>query len=1029
MKLVKQLKLFYQEGTSDKVYEIDLCESGDGFLVNFRYGRRGAPLRDGTKTVFPIPLSEAEKVFKALEDEKRKKGYVAAGEAPIVTSDEVKTTSTSSEKRKKAIVKLLKAAAEGEEPEHWPLSRIFWRAGDLNISESIPYIIKINDTSDPATVHSAVWAIGRCGTSDAVGYLQGLLQNQAIALHTRELITDALLKLLPAGEKKQMRDGLLATLSSSIRESIVANDAAKLDKTLRELLFELKTSSNDFLVNVYRLIRDQQSLKDVLLKVLPEIKLVTNNFFALRRIFKAAEMLEDYSTYGVIAKQFEKQPAAYKSTPRIKAEVKKTRGFSDKTKKYLIARVERELRKLGQAGSESYTSLATGVLLAFEESDATPAFFTTRYNYVYNALTKRHDTLKMHTHFDAFWRFMNFNYILYKNSKRYRNTGKSYACVEPFVPGQKAPLDREEAFPALWNDAPQDVIQLLSYTGVDRIAEFAMKVWKANLAFEKEVTTNDIGRFLHSRFADVQQAGLDIAVRRYDRSNPDFALLLAMLNAPLEGARRQVEVWLLGAQKEVASNTDFMVSLVQLERPEAHEWLRKYFSGHSFDGKQAEIIVAKLIAFIVTSPVTNEAEVNHLALVGDTMVALFRNVLSTINLSIIQDLFRHSSAEVHALAGKILLAHSVRPEELPPDFLKLMLQSPSANTRGIGISLLGRFPENLLLDKKELLVSFVLSPLADVRTAVRPIVLKLGRSHRQFGDELVELFVPAVIMKETYEGVHSDIISILTSEELTDSLAKIPTSKTLKLVGSRFSAPQKLGVVLLKRHVKLSDLTTAEVVKLANNPVEEVRKLAWDEFRANPAKVKYYVLDALKTTDSEWDDTRAFAFNYFREQFTAADWTPELLILLTDSVRQDVQDFGRELITKFFDPKHGTEYLLKLSQHPSNRVQLFATAYLAEFAAGKVDMIQVLEPYFVTLLSQVNKGRTAKARVMHFLRSESLRDETTAAIAAGIFARVSVSVAISERAECIAALRDIQQKFKSIKSPVKLKAYGDHVNL
>lgn len=70
MKLIKQIKLYFQEGTSDKVYEIDLCESGDGFLVNFRYGRRGATLKEGTKTIFPVDLQEANKVFDALENEK-----------------------------------------------------------------------------------------------------------------------------------------------------------------------------------------------------------------------------------------------------------------------------------------------------------------------------------------------------------------------------------------------------------------------------------------------------------------------------------------------------------------------------------------------------------------------------------------------------------------------------------------------------------------------------------------------------------------------------------------------------------------------------------------------------------------------------------------------------------------------------------------------------------------------------------------------------------------------------------------------
>lgn len=1030
MKLVRQLKLFFQEGTSDKVYEIDLCESGDGYLVNFRYGRRGATLKDGTKTVFPVPLSEAEKVFFALEQEKRKKGYVALGEAPIVTTGEAKLASSASnafEKRKKSIIKLLKAASNGEEPEHWQLSRIIWRAGDLNISEAIPHVVKVANENDPANIHSVVWAIGRCGTSDQSGFLQQLQQKTSIAPHTRELITDVLLKVSSPKEKEVIRTVLLTTISSSIREAIVANDTIKLDKALRELLFELKAASTEFLISIYRLVRDNSKMKAVLLGILPQIPLRRDTFFAIRRIFKAAEAIQDFETYGTLAKHFETQPAAYTSRRYKSRDLAKTLAFSSKTKAYLTRRVKRELHKLGDAGSDSYTHLATSLLLSFDPSDAREPHNISKYAYVYNPSTKRNELRETKTYFDAFSHFSSLGFILYKNSKRYKDTGKAWACIDPYQPGQQAPLDREEAFPSLWNNAPADIINVLASSRVSIIVDFALKVWGANPGFDKEVTTEDIVKFFSSPFPAIQKIGLDVALTRYDRSKPDFALLLAMLNAPLDEARKQVELWLIGAQRDVAANTDFMVALFQLHRPEAHDWLRKFFAHHSFDTQQSEIIVAKIIASVVTASVNTEAEINQLALLGDSLTALFKNELSRINLSIVQDLFRHPSAEVHGLAGKILLAHTVKPEELPQGFLPLMLQSPSAATRSIGVSLLGRFPENLLLDRKDLLVSFCLSPLADVRAAVRPIIKKLVKAYPDFGKELVDLFVPAILMKESYEGVHDDIVTLL-SEDLGDSLTAIPQEKALKLVASRFRAPQKLGVVLVKRQVNLSDLAVPAVVKLAGNLSEEIRHLAWAEFRANPAKMKYYALDALKITDSDWDDTRLFAFDYFREQFTATDWTPELLILLCDSVREDVQDFGREMITKFFDPRHGTEYLLKLSQHPSTRVQVFATAYLEQFASGKPDMIQTLHPYFVTLLSQVNKGKTAKKRVMQFLKTESLRDETIAATAVEIFSRVSVSVAISERAGCITALRDIQQKFKSIQSPLKIKDHSDYVN-
>jgi predicted DNA-binding WGR domain protein len=81
MKLVKQSKLFFKEGNSDKVYEIDLCEVGFGqFVVNFRFGKRGSILKEGTKTDKPISLNSAEQVYDALEAEKRKKGYQTESE-------------------------------------------------------------------------------------------------------------------------------------------------------------------------------------------------------------------------------------------------------------------------------------------------------------------------------------------------------------------------------------------------------------------------------------------------------------------------------------------------------------------------------------------------------------------------------------------------------------------------------------------------------------------------------------------------------------------------------------------------------------------------------------------------------------------------------------------------------------------------------------------------------------------------------------------------------------------------------------
>ena len=55
MNLTRRTTLRFQDGSSDKVYEVDIVEVSEGnYLVNFRYGRSGKPLTQGSKTAAPV---------------------------------------------------------------------------------------------------------------------------------------------------------------------------------------------------------------------------------------------------------------------------------------------------------------------------------------------------------------------------------------------------------------------------------------------------------------------------------------------------------------------------------------------------------------------------------------------------------------------------------------------------------------------------------------------------------------------------------------------------------------------------------------------------------------------------------------------------------------------------------------------------------------------------------------------------------------------------------------------------------------
>lgn len=66
-------------GGSDKIYELTIQQAGDGWVVNFANGRRGSPLKPGTKTAVPVGYAEARKILNSTLYSKVGEGYVPIG--------------------------------------------------------------------------------------------------------------------------------------------------------------------------------------------------------------------------------------------------------------------------------------------------------------------------------------------------------------------------------------------------------------------------------------------------------------------------------------------------------------------------------------------------------------------------------------------------------------------------------------------------------------------------------------------------------------------------------------------------------------------------------------------------------------------------------------------------------------------------------------------------------------------------------------------------------------------------------------
>ena len=74
MGAIRTIRLFFQEGTSDKVYNAEIVEDRGRYTVHVSWGRRGGGLQEGNKAV-RVTRAEADKVFDRLVREKTTKGY------------------------------------------------------------------------------------------------------------------------------------------------------------------------------------------------------------------------------------------------------------------------------------------------------------------------------------------------------------------------------------------------------------------------------------------------------------------------------------------------------------------------------------------------------------------------------------------------------------------------------------------------------------------------------------------------------------------------------------------------------------------------------------------------------------------------------------------------------------------------------------------------------------------------------------------------------------------------------------------
>ena len=1052
MKLIRQTVLVYREGSSDKVYEVDLCEVGaESCVVNFRYGRRGARLKEGVKTVSPVSRPEAEKVFQELVSSKTRKGYreinAQAAEPP---TKHLVSGPADRDAQARVVIDRLRGGVDGRK-QSWPLERVIWRAGELQLREAAPLLVELVGSGSPLRDYCIAWALGRCGDAESVSALGRLYDNRDSADFVRRIAGEALLKLLREEARAEFKRRALEGLPVQLRGPAKDGPADLCAGALRDYLGGGDHRRFDVLDALYLI--DNAHARPALLELLRHAPLAPNYFQRIRHIFKAAEYRHDAEAYGLIAYRFEKEKAMFGVTYRpltaeqrwsyvslpgggyvqeAHKEIKKEGSpiaYGARTRAFLRRRVWRTLRRLGELGdAEGYVRMAAGVLLPFTDADAQPP----RESSAFQWQTGRTSTVR----WDAYAPYWAFNYILYSNSPRYfhREGTAAWRCRSSYKPGDPEPAEREEAFPELWGRMPTGLLHLVSESDCRPVQHFAVRALRACEQFCAELDRDALLMILGRPYEVTAHFGYELVSARYRAAEPDRELVLAVANSASPEARAGAHRWIDEGREHFLHDGDFALALATSTWPDTREFARRLLRSSALPADVARALVVRLIAHLTGLDAARGAEAGDIAA---TLLACFGQQLRTLSLGAVLDLLTHPLAEVQELGGNILLSHEVRPSDLPGEIIISLINSPHEPLRGIGVRLLGELPDESLLEREELLAALARHPLADLRNAVRPVIQRLSRrtAAADFTRRLAQRLLATLLTPETSEGVHRSVAQLLR-EDLQGAWAEdVDKDLALRLALASSPAARELGGHLIESNARAKEswaqsFTTDEIVELAGAEVFSVRQAARtlfelliDRYRqaTNPDGHLDEVARAVRLLDTRWEDARAFFFDAFRTRLGASDFTPGILVSVCDSVRPEVQQFGRELVTKYFTEETGQEYMLRLSEHPSAELQLFVTNYLERYCAGDAGRLREMSHYFTSVLSRVNRARVAKARVVAFLTSEARKGEEEARVVAEILTRQSVTVAVGMRASAIEAMLAIRRAYPEVPLPLDVK--------
>jgi len=1021
VKLIRKSSLVRRQKDATIHCEIELCEvagavagSPGRYLVNLRQGRTGEEWRESTRTPQPVDWQAAETLFELALIERAAQGFSdpASVPEPAMPQSAAPAPASTQNPPDAAAITLLQQlqAANWKKLDQHHRNRVIWRIGERRLRGAVPTMVDLIARGDAMQDYCLAWAIGRCGDAGAAVAMQELnARGRTDAV--RRIALQAWLMLADSAALQAHAARLLADWPAALRSAWDLQDEEKLlaiaagDDEWQGL------SKSDWLEQLHQVALSQPMARRILRTHLKRMRLRAGTFRAVRHIYKAAEMAGDAELWGLVQQRFDTDThtsssqwiyvrRAYTKYAEEASRPDSKVAYGLRTRDYLRRRGWRTLRRLGEGADPAYVQMALGVLAAMDDSDAGQP----------NSRGGRF--------YDSYSHWMVFNRMLRARGHWLSNRhGTSWYQPHPIRPDDR----RQEAFPELWDAQPQALLSLMQQSRCAGVHEFAARALADNKAFCAALELDVIRELLRSPYLATARFAFQVARQRFEPGIPPTDWLLLLIQCTLPEATQYALDCVVRDPLRYAADPLLVATIACAPLEAVRRQGRMLCQVAATLPGQAPAIVMQLLDWLDNCADIDDAR-NAVPPIGADLLWLIENPLRDAAAGApyerLLQLLGHPLAAVRLLACQWLTLHPAPTGMLPGSKLAMLLKDEDAEVRGAAVRLFGMLPDQVLAAQSELIIAFATSAEASVRRGVDPVIQRLSAADAGFRHALLGGLLDALFRSETGDGMHADLVAWVTGP-LKDEQELADTALLVRLLAARSKGALQLGARLLPgfRHEQFD---VAAWASFGRNPTASVRQWAFDAYRSDPQRVRGQMEAALRIFDSRFDDSREFAAAFFTDACSREDWTPLLLVNLCDHQDPAAQRFGRAMITRHFDVGDVTDLLDKLSQHPSANMQLFVSSWLESACAGDLHKLQRMEPYFLSVLSQVNRGRVVKGRVQAFLRAQAELSEDIAGFVARLFARQVVTVAIADKAQYIEGLRAIQQRYPDLPAAITI---------